>query len=312
MPRCRAGDSHQAQAIFGKLAAQQPESALGPLGLAELAVGRNDFEAASRQARRALELAPASLQAQRLSILVAMRQGRPQDATAVARSMQVQRPDEAMGYILEGEIEADQKRWDASAQAFRKALATPNPLHASTRLHAVMLKGGKAAEAAGFADTWLAQHPSDMLFLLHLGDTAAAQGDLPLAERRYAQAVASQPQNPMALSKAAWSLTQQKKPGAVSLAERALAAAPGQPALLDGLSLALASEGQHALAIERQKKVVAQAPDAPMHRLTLARIYLQAGDRSGARGELEAIQRLGKEFTGKDEAERMLKSINGA
>ena len=97
-----SGEMDQAARVFAKMAA----SPQAYVGLAETDLATNHFAAASENARRALELAPNSIQAQRVSALAAMGLGRPQDALLVARDMQTQWPRESLGYVLEGEIES--------------------------------------------------------------------------------------------------------------------------------------------------------------------------------------------------------------
>ena len=307
-----SGDMNQANSIFGKLAAQQADSPLGFQGLADVAIATRDPPGAAKNAKRALELAPGSLAAQRAAIIVAMQQKRPQEALAVARTIQTQHPNDALGVILEGEIEADQKRWDAAVGAFRKAAAKPNPAQAPARVHYALLGANKAAEAASFAHTWAGEHPKDGVFLLYLAESATVHGDAAQAEKLYRQVITLQPNNAVALNNVAWLLIKQKRPGAVALAERAVTAAPGKPALIDTLAMALASENQHAKAIELQRKVVAQSPDEPAFRLTLAKIYLQSGDKNNARTELEALARLNREFPGRDEVAPLIQTIGSS
>ena len=305
-----AGDTNSARATFGRMAAQHGGSVLGHQGLAEGYVAAKDFAAAWRSAQRALELEPNSLAAQRVAIFAAMGLKRPQDALTIARQVQAQRPKEALGFILEGEIEASQIRWDAAAAAFRKGTSQTNPLQAPARLHFALVQGKKTADAARFADSWLSQRPKDTLFLLYLGEQASRQGDLALAERRYQQVLAQQPGDILALNNLASLLIKQKKPGAVAMAERAVKAAPNRPALLDTLASALASEGQIDKAIVAQKDAVALATGAPIFRLNLARLYAQAGNKAAARVELEALRQSGKGFPEQVEVEALLKSLD--
>lgn len=301
------GEVNQAKSTFTKMASLHPDSSLGSLGLAEMNLASKDFAAASKSARQALALDPNSLAAQRVAIIAAMRQNRPEDASKIARLMQTQRSNEALGFILEGDIEAEQARWDLAISAFRSATLKPNPAHAPARLHYALSRAKKAADAAKFTNSWLNAHPKDTLFMLYLADTASAAGDNPQAEKYYQQVLKQQPENAIALNNVAWIMIKQKQPGAVAMAERAVKAAPGRLALVDTLAFALSSDNQHAKALELQKKVVAQAPQAPAFRLTLAKIYLQSGEKRLAQTELKELLKLGKDFPGRDEAVRLVK-----
>ena len=166
----------------------------------------------------------------------------------------------------------------------------------------------REAEAAKWADSWAAAHPKDSMFAFYLGDVALGQGDLAQAERRYSDVLKIQPEHALALNNIAWIMAQQRRPGAVALAERAVKGAPEQPPLMDTLALALAAEAQLPRALEVQKRVVAMAPDAPSFRLNLAKMQLQAGDKPSARLELEKLAKLGAKFSSQAEVAQLMKA----
>jgi putative PEP-CTERM system TPR-repeat lipoprotein len=307
-----AGDTHHASSSFAKLVAQSPDSYRGHLGFAELNLAQGDLDAAAHNARRAYQLAPEVLAVQRAAMAVAMRRNQPQDAIAIARRMQQQRPGDALAFILEGEIELSLKQWDPAIAALRKAVGQADPAQAPGLLHSALTQSQNVAEAARFAGNWLAQHPKDSLFRLYLGHTAMAQGQLALAESRFLEVLKDEPDNAVALNNAARVTIGQHKPGAVALAERALAVAPGQPQLIDTLALALASENQNPRAIELLKQLVAKAPAVPTFRLSLAKVYLQSGDKAQARTELAALLKLEADFPGRAEALQISKAIGAS
>ncbi len=307
-----AGDTLQALSGLAKVTQLRPDSVGAFAALAEAQLASNDTDSAARSAKRALEIAPKAPAAQRVAIAVAMRQKKPNEALALARDMQIRQPNDAAGFIVEGEIELDQKKFDNAIAAFRKAVAKPTPGQAPTRLHFALLQSKRDAEAGKFAETWIASHPKDSLFVFYLGDVALNQGDKAGAERRYGQVLKIQPEHALALNNIAWLMVQDKRPGAVAMAERAVKAAPNQPPLMDTLALALAAEAQLPKALEMQKSVVALAPEAPSFRLNLAKMHLQAGDKPAARIELDRLAKLGAKFTaGQAEVARLLKETGG-
>jgi len=301
-----SGDSQQAVSTFSRITQMRPGSASAFVNLGEAQMSANDLDGAARAARQALELAPTAAPAQKLAVSVAVRQKRWKDALAVARDMQTQQPKDASGFLVEGEVELEQKNFDNAIAAFRKATNATEPGQAPARLHMALLQAKRDAEAGKFADGWIAAHPKDGLFLYHLGDVALGRNDLAGAERRYSEVLKLQPEHALALNNVAWLMVQQKRTGAVALAERAVKAAPNQPPLMDTLALALAAESQLPKALELQKKVVEMAPQAPSFRLNLARMLLQAGEKSAARTELERLEKLGMAFAGHAEVKELL------
>ena len=151
------------------------------------------------------------------------------------------------------------------------------------RLHQALQRAGRAADAQAMASAWLQAHPRDMLFLFHLGDEALRRQDWPAAEARYRQVLGINPAHALSLNNVAWLLLQQKQPGALALARRAVQVAPDQAALRDTLAQALAEVGQLPEAVGMQKQALALQPDDPNLRLRLARLYAQVNEKKLAK-----------------------------
>jgi len=305
------GNLSQAAAAFGRLASENSSLVYGPLGLSDVALARKDDAGALRHARRALEVDPGSAAAQRNVITAAVRLGKHEEAVAAARSLQGLWPDDAVGFVLEGEIEVHRGNWDAAARAFTAATAKSNPVQAPGRLHAVLVRAQRNAEATRFAQAWLERRPQDVLFRLYLADAAGKAGDMVTAERRYREVLEIQPDDVLALNNLAWLLARQSRPGAAALAKRAAAGPPDALAFQDTLAMALASERKFAEALEVQKKVLAKEPEGARFRITLARIHLMAGDRAAARTELAKLADRKEAFAERDEVAQLLKSVSG-
>lgn len=304
-------DYQQAASSFKRLTALQPRNADGHLLLAEAQAASGDLPAATRAARRALDLAPASLRTRKLAIALALRQQQPAQATALARELQQLQPGGASGLVQEAEIEISQKRWDAALALLRKAVALADPEQAPERLHQVLRLAGRTAEADQFGARWQAEHPKDALFLFYLGDQALANKDHGVAEARYQAVLKLKPAHPLALNNIAWLRLQQGQPGALAFAEQAAAAAPNNPALMDTLALALAADKQWPKAIALQLRALAMRPTDPFMRLNLARFYAQSGDKRQAKAELDRLAALGDRFTRQSEVAALSKSLGG-
>ena len=143
-----SGDVNQAIATYGKLIAMQPLSPQPHVRLAEAQVANKDNQAAEQSLRKALEIKPDFLDAQRGLILLDVEAKKYPDAIKIARTVQEQRPKAAVGYVLEGDIDA---RAEGLGLPPRRPIgprcsAAPAP-ELAIKLHAVLLASGKAAEA---------------------------------------------------------------------------------------------------------------------------------------------------------------------
>ena len=95
----------------------KPLLPLPHLRLAAAHMTNKDPQAAEQSLRKALELKPGDSQIQRGLVFVLLEQKQTQDAVALARAVQKQRPKEAVGFVLEGDIAMSQKDWDSAATA---------------------------------------------------------------------------------------------------------------------------------------------------------------------------------------------------
>jgi putative PEP-CTERM system TPR-repeat lipoprotein len=304
-----SGELNQALSTYGKLVTMQPMSPQPFLRQAEVQVAKKDYAAAEQSFRKALELQPDLFEAQRGLVILDVQAKKYQDAIALTRAMQRQRPKETLGYMLEGDVQAAQLNWDAAAAAYRTGLQqVPSP-DLATKLHAALGQAGKAGDAERFAATWMKAHPRDVAFMAYLGDAAIARRDYSAAESRYLAVLQIQPENPVILNNLAWVSQQLRKEGALAYAESANKLSPNQPAFMDTWAMLLSAKGDHAKAIELQTKAVELQPTNEALRLNLARIYLASGDRQRAKGELDTLIKLGDKHSSYAEATALLKSL---
>ena len=304
-----AGDHQRALSTFKKLASLQPRNAVPEMRLAETYAAMKDSESASRALRRAAELQPGNLAISRAQARLAVADGRPEDALKVAREMQKRAPQDATGFTIEGEIEVSRKNWEAAISAYRSSLKLAPSSETTAKLHTALLAAKKPADAERMAADWLKANPKDGSFHYFLGDVALAQNDLTRAEARYRAVLEVQPDNALALNNVAWLLARQGKPGALAMAQKANELLPDRAPLVDTLSLALEAENKLPEAIEAQKRAIALEPRDPGLALRLAKLYIKTGDKTRARGELDALGRLGDKFVGQPEVAQLLSTL---
>lgn len=304
-----SGDLNQAIVSYNKLSTLQPMSPQPYMRLAELHIAAKDKEAAALNLRKALEIKPDLKSAQRGSILLDVEGKNFQGALATARLMQKQSPREAVGYMLEGDIHASEKKWDSALTAYRNGLKQTSATELAIKLHNSLVASGKTVEADKFSGAWQKDHPQDAAFVLYIADAAIARKDYPVAERNYQAALKLQPNNAIAYNNLAWVFSKMNKEGAIAHAEKALAIAPNQPAFMDTLAGLLSEKGEHAKAMEMQKKVVILQPSAPLFQLNLAKIQIKAGDKAGAKATLSELSKLGDKFGGYAEVTSLLKDL---
>lgn len=302
------GEPNQSLATFSKLALMVPRSARPHIRSAQVHLVNKNPNAALVSLKRALEIEPHSIEAQHLLTTTALGLKKSEYAQDIAKSMQKQYPKEAFGYLYAGDIEAAQRRWDAAAAAYRQGVDKESPGKLPIRLHLVLMTGKHPDEAERFAESWLKGHPQDAGFLSYLGDAAVASNNFARAEARYGQVLNLRPDDALAMNNVAYIRIVLKKPGARAMSERANELLPDNPLLIDTLASAYAAEGDYASAVTTARRAVTLAPFDANYRLTLAKLLLRAGDKAGARTELEALSKMGAKFGKQQQVTALLKS----
>ncbi len=309
MVQQQSGETNQAIATLTKAVQLEPRSP-GPLvRLADTQEQAGHKDDARETLHKALLLKPDLIEAQRKLMVIDAELGNVADAQEVARTVQRQRPNEAVGFAMEGDLAASHKDWDKAASAYRAGLKLTPATEVAVKLDSVLTASGAGAEATKFEANWRAAHPGDATFLFHLGDVALVRKDYASAESSYAAVLKLQPSNAAAFNNLAWVASLQNKPAALEYARKANELAPDQPAFMDTLAVILGAAGQLDKAIELQKKVVAQVPANDDFKLDLAKLYLKAGDKANARLELDKLAALGNKFAGRAEVVSLQKDL---
>lgn len=303
-----AGDRQQAVSTLNRLVQLRPNEADGFNRLARAHLAAGDLGAARRHASMALRLSPDWPPA--LRTLQAVMAAEPTPTAAgleLARGVQGRLPGLALGWELEGEWLALRGNWTAAAQAFRTAVKKQASSAGAIRLHDALSKGeGTRAAAADWAHQWLAEHPGDVAFQVHLAQSAMARQDWRTAAARYRQALKLQPGSAALMNDLAYVLVQMYDREALPLAQQAAKAMPFIGEVADTLSRAHESQGQIGKAIESQARAVALMPGDPRLRLRLARLQLSVGDKSKAAESLVLLERQSDPRVPQDEVRRML------
>ena len=304
-----SGDTNQALATFNKVAGMQPLSPLPQLRLAAAHAAAKNPEASAASLRKALDIKPDLMDAQRGLMVLAMDAKRYDEAVLIAKSIQKQRPKDPEGYRLEGDIAASQRKWGVAADVYRNGLKLAPSTMLAAKLHTAYRSAGKNADMDKFAATWLKDNPKDVSFRMFLADASASVRDYTSAEKMYLSVIQIDPNNHVTLNNLAWVSGKLNRDTAIGLAEKAVALAPKQAAYLDTLAMLYSDKNNYAKAADWQTKAIALAPQVPFFKLNLAKVHLKGGKKDLARKELDELAKLGDKFAGQAEVTSLLKGL---
>ncbi|HMW18134.1 MAG TPA: PEP-CTERM system TPR-repeat protein PrsT [Accumulibacter sp.] len=304
-----AGDHNQAIQTYRKLAQIKPDSALPHLRIAEINLATKNKDAALESLRKALELNPDSLEAQRGIMGLELENGRTREALAIAQDIQKRKPKSAIGYLLEADAHLSKKSWPQAIDTLRLGLKQVGSGEIAAKLHTALSSAGQTADAEKFADSWLKEHSKDAIFRLYLAEWASGNKDFSVAARQYRILLDAQPENPAILNNMAWVSSQLKDPKAIEYAEKANRFSPNQPAVMDTLAVILSEGGSHARSLEIFQKALELAPQAAPIRLNYARALLKAGKQAEAKAQLDQLAKLGDKFSQQAEVSQLFKGL---
>lgn len=284
-----AGDPQQGLASLGKLVSLQPRSPAPLVELADAQAYTKDYAAAERSLKKALDLKADFVPAQQRLIAIYLREKRPADALAVAKLVQKQRIGSALGFALEGDVQATGQKWPEAVAAYRKAYQLAKNPEVVVKLYASLNATGNGTEADRLAEEWFRTQPKDATVRSYLAERALAANKPAEAVKHYEAILKLTPQNALALNNLAFAAGQVNDARALGYAEEALKLAPANPAILDTYGVLLVNKGEVAKGLAQLEKAKAGAPKAYAIRINLAQAYIKADRKPDAKRELQSV-----------------------
>ncbi|GAB3407725.1 PEP-CTERM system TPR-repeat protein PrsT [Massilia agilis] len=302
-------DQAGALETYSKLANVLPKSAMAQMRMASVhALMKND-SAAAEDLRRAAELQPDLVDARVAQVELAMRRGRVDEALAAARQVQKRPAQATLGYMLEGDIHLSQNKAPLALAAYQKAYATTPTPQLLVKVAQVLKLTGKEKESEQLIGQWRRAHPDEPVVALYVAESQLANKQFKPAIALLEQVVKNDPKHAVALNNLAWAYQQEKDPRALATAEQALKLTGDSPAVMDTLGWMLVEQGNTQRGVPLLQKAVALAPAAADIRYHLAFGLSKAGDKDGARKELDKLLGENRPFAQLDEARSLRKML---
>ncbi|MDM4765610.1 XrtA/PEP-CTERM system TPR-repeat protein PrsT [Pelomonas sp. SE-A7] len=262
------------------------------VSIADAQLRANDLPGAAYSLEKALGAQPDDLPAMSLMTVVELRQGDSTKAEKRARQIIASHPKLAIGHALLADTAVVRGQTQAAVEALRRAHELDKTTASFLRLFGLLVTQDDSKPAFALADGWIRAHPSDVVAIKAVADSQARAGNFAAARRGYESVVKQRPDDVEALNNLANVLMRQGDPGALALADRALALAPRQTSLIDtaGWANHLAGKRDRALQLLRDARL--RDPNNPEIRYHLAAVLAQAGRKAEAKDEVEAALRL--------------------
>lgn len=277
------------------------------IGLLQTLAG--NLQGAAYSFDKALANQPDHLPAQAAMVDVELRLGQLDKAEARARAIAQGHPKLAVGHSLIGDVAWARGRVPAATDAYQRAHQLEPSTDTLIGLQNAILRrdGSKAAVTLG--EQWLKARPQDRRARTAQAGLLASLGSFAEARQHYEVLVKEAPADPMLLNNLANVLLRLEPAAAVPVAERALAAAPGDANVIDTLGWVLFQNGQNDRALQLLRDARLRRPAEPIIRYHLASALVKAGRPAEAKAELQTALDKSPRFEGYEQAQNLLKSL---
>lgn len=302
-------DTPGAISTFTKLTQQAAQSPDAHLRLATAQIADNKLAAARTTLHKALNLKPDHAPSLDAMIRLEMNDNKPEQALKIARQLQADHPQSALGFEREGDIQLSQKRPASAIKAYEQALARSAESSLFIKSHRAHLLAGNPTATQPLSN-WLAQHPDDTAVRFYAAEYYASIGRHQEAIAAYQTLLSQAPGSAIALNNLANSYQQVGDKRALETAEQAYKLNPDHPAILDTLGWLLVDKGQTGRGLELIEKALAGAPGNPDIRYHRAMALLaHKGDKVRVRRELESLLKDAPAFSQAEAAKAQLQKL---
>jgi putative PEP-CTERM system TPR-repeat lipoprotein len=243
-------------------------------------------------------------------VRILLRLGRLDEAKAILEPAKAANPDAAETHLMEGSLALATNQAAAAASAFEKAFELA-PESATLRdLVRAKQGAGKVDESVALMESWLGEHPRDLLIRRYLAGTLVVLSKWDQAEDQYKAILDIKPDEVVTLNNLAMiQLEQDSVSDALTNARKAVALAPQDPAIADTLGVVLLRAGEPQEAISVLTSARQAAPRSGSIGFHLAQALSASGDIEAAVAVLEEILGSNSRFGERSQAEELLASL---
>ncbi len=306
------GDLDRSTAVTQKLVEAAPQSGLVQTQAGMLALARGDKPAARAALEKALSLDSGLVEA--LSALVAwdLNEKKPEQARARVEGRLQKTPKNSALLVIAGRTYAATGDPAKAEEYLRKAIdADASNLDAFSTLAQLHFSQKKLDQAVAEYDKLAARQPLDVGPPTMAALILQAQGKEAEARLRYERLVEAVPRAAVAANNLAWLYASrgEQLDRALQLAQAAKAELPDHPQVNDTLGFVYLKKQLPALAIPLLRLAAEKEPGNPAFHYRLGLAYSQTEDQAAARTELERALRLKPDFSGAEDARRVLQTL---
>ncbi len=304
-----SGASQEAVNILRKLVADQPKYAQGYLLLARAYQAQKNVSGARKALNQALKVKPDFVEALVSLVKLETEAGNRDQAKALIAQFKQKNPKAALGDVLEGDWLMADGNYTGALKAYNKASKVADNANVVLRRYRALAGQGKVKESIELLQGWLAKNNSDQVrFALAQGYQDSGRRKEAIGE--YERLLKDHQNSPPLLNNLAWLYMEEGDARASELADRAYKSAPDNGAIADTAGWVYARQGHWQKALKPLEIAAEAMPDQPEVRYHYAAALAKNGRTDEALKHLEASLASAQDFTGRKDAEALLKELH--
>ncbi len=291
---------------YRSLAAAYPTSPSTYVLLARALNAKKDRLAAIDAARRAVELAPHSLQTRTVLIEYLIAGNRPDEALASAHDYALAHPGAEGDLLVTNTLTRLNRADEANKFLASRFSANPNRLLAQ-QMSGNALAAGDRKKAAAILVDWLKRSPQDFDIRLQYASLLSQSGETLSARKELEALLKQRPEDPTILNNLGWNLRDDDPDRAISLVSLAVKVAPDAAPIMDTLGwlkFLRRSDLQGALVLLRRAHELAPVNGSIGYHLAVA--LEGTGRRAEAKAVLQSVIDKDMKFSERNSATQLL------
>lgn len=290
------GDVKRASSFFQAAStADQTQGLAAKTRLGQIALATGRADEGFKELEAVSELDVGQYQADLAIITGHLRRNDIDKAMAAVQSLEKKQPKNPLTFQMYGVVHLAKKDLVAARRNFEKALELqPNYLPAAKNLGQLDLVEKRPQDARKRYEAMIAKEPKNDQLYLALAEFQVLMGaDIKETGQTLQRAVDANPQSVEArLALINFHLVNRDAKAALSAAQAAVAAMPGDPRILNAAGTAQEATGEINQAVETYKKLATLQPQVPQPLLRLAALHARLKETDKAVEALRRVQRI--------------------
>ena len=299
----------EARTRFRLAVDQNGSEARYAFNLGRTQVALDDRAAAQQSFLASVASRPDWLDANVAAVRVSLANGDRAAARRVSDALAAKLPESPVAWLLVGEVAGTERRFADASRAFAQSYAKQPTSAAALGDHRARALGGLGRPDLPLMN-WLAREPRDIAARRSLSDFYLRNSADRDSAAQLEQLIVEVPNDVVALNNLAWLLADRDRPRAETLARRAHAIAPANPAIADTLGWVLIQNGKYPEAKDVLAMASGALPDDASVRYHYALALARSGDRVTARVNVEQALASKNSFSGRDAAQSLFEELS--